>query len=100
MELCQTVYRNGKEEKLTDNLKKEILEANNNFAGSAIRVLGCAIRAQTPPASGNLPLSGETDIVGGVMFVGMVGMIDPPREEVREAIADSYKAGIKVVMIT
>jgi len=75
---------------LSDNLRQEILEQNSNFAGSAIRVLGCAICRGD---SLNRPMENST-------FVGMVGMIDPPREEVRQAIADAYTAGMKVVMIT
>lgn len=88
--LCDKLYRNGEMVELSDNLRQEILEQNSNFAGSAIRVLGCAICRGD---SLNRPMENST-------FVGMVGMIDPPREEVRQAIADAYTAGMKVVMIT
>lgn len=95
--LCNLIYRNWELIELSDKLRQEILDQNSNFAGSAIRVLGCAYQeAKT--------LKGEKakmdNTIQDAVFVGMVGMIDPPREEVRQAIADAYRAGIKVVMIT
>lgn len=78
-------------EMLTDLLKEQILEANRQLAASALRVLAFAWR--TAEAEGQ---ELETDMI----FVGLMGMIDPPRSEVRDAIRLCKSAGIRAVMIT
>lgn len=87
---------NGREEKLTDNAKKDIARANTAMAESALRVLGAAYRKidKLPAVATSETL--ERDLV----FIGMVGIIDPPREEVRAAVERCREAGIKPVMIT
>lgn len=78
---------------LTDERRAQILAQNAELAGRALRVLGLAFREQPPEVNGQFA---EHDLV----FVGLVGMIDPPREEVKAAVALCRQAGIRPVMIT
>jgi len=81
---------------LTAARRAEITRANETMAGKALRVLGCAYRDL--PA---LPrqLKGE-ELERDLTFCGLVGMIDPPRPEAREAVERCRGAGIRPVMIT
>ncbi|MCS7096209.1 MAG: cation-translocating P-type ATPase [Nitrososphaerota archaeon] len=96
LERCNKILEDGKEKKLTDEKKKEILRINEELAGKALRLLGMAYR--------KLPIvitKYDADIVEkDMVFVGLQGMIDPPREEAIEANKLCQKAGIKTVMIT
>ncbi len=90
---CSHVEINGKKRKLTKEEKKKILEKNQEFADQALRVLGFAYKELKKSDSKN-------DYEKNLVFVGLQGMIDPPREEVKKSIAKSREAGIKVIMIT
>jgi Ca2+-transporting ATPase len=83
LNLCGYYEVNGKILKLTDLQKNNFLEKNKEMASKALRVLGFAYK-----------LKNKT------IFVGLIGMIDPPRKEVKSAIKLCKKAGIKTVMIT
>jgi Ca2+-transporting ATPase len=83
---------------LTETRYREILAANDALAGRALRTLGVAFRATfdatfTPDGVGEHL---ERDLV----FAGLIGMIDPPRDEARDAVARARRAGIRPVMIT
>jgi len=86
---AKKILLNGKEIPLDEAKKNEILKANEELANQAYRVL--AVSYQT-----NLEKPQEEDLV----FVGLLGMMDPPREEVLEAIAHCREAGIQTVMVT
>ena len=83
------IYKNGEIVEISEDDRKLILENNNTFATEALRVLAIAFKQ-------NEILNNEDDLV----FVGLLGMIDPPREEAKDAIAICKKAGITVKMIT
>ena len=86
----------GKEEKkITQEEKQEILSEIQGLAKKAMRVLGLAYKI-TPASTDNL----SEDLVNDLVFVGVIGMIDPPRPQVKEAIAKARKAGIRVIMKT
>ncbi|HLG25130.1 MAG TPA: cation-transporting P-type ATPase, partial [Candidatus Nanoarchaeia archaeon] len=89
VKLCSQIEINGKTRKLTKQDIKKILDANHEFADSALRVLGFAYKKKP----GKNP---EKNLV----FAGLQGMIDPPRQDVRESIEKCEKAGIRVIMIT
>ena len=93
---CRYLLWDGKVIPLTDSLRLKIMAANEAMARSALRVLGMAYRELKPSESCEDEQSAETDLV----FVGLTGMIDPPRREVKEAIMKCRIAGIKTVMIT
>ncbi len=90
---CLAEQRHGQVEPLTEARRRDIIEANADMAGRALRVLALAYRAF--PEAGEGPYH-EQDLI----FAGLVGMIDPPREEVKEAVRKCHEAGIRPVMIT
>lgn len=90
---CNQIIINDKIEILDDKLKKKIEEINGKMANSALRVLALAMNMN----EGNYQLE---DLEDNMIFVGLVGMIDPPRLEVKESIQLCDSAGIKTVMIT
>lgn len=90
LDCCDRIYENGKVVKLTTEKKKKVLEKNSELAGGALRVIALAYKED--PA-------GE-DIESSLVFLGLQGMIDPPRSEVRQAIEDCHTAGIRVVIVT
>ncbi|PIN79454.1 calcium-translocating P-type ATPase, PMCA-type [Candidatus Woesearchaeota archaeon CG10_big_fil_rev_8_21_14_0_10_34_8] len=91
---CTKINVDGKVRKITSADKKKILEVNQEFASAALRVLGFAYKELKP--KNDYDEKDENDLV----FVGLQGMIDPPREEVKDSILKCKEAGIRVVMIT
>jgi Ca2+-transporting ATPase len=91
---CNRIYRNGQETALSSEDTKTIVAVAHEMAGDALRVLGLAYKQLKNAAVTN------DDIEKDMVFVGLVGMIDPPREEVKEAVKTCDRAGIKSVMIT
>ncbi len=96
LEKCTYLLENGEEKQLIAAERKEILRANEQMASSALRVLAMAYR-KLPPELADL---NEETVENNLVFAGLVGMIDPPREEAIEANKKCQKAGIKAVMIT
>ena len=93
---CNKVYDNGNVTTLDYPKTKLIENQNNKMADDALRVLAIAY-LDIP----NLPSKIDTETVEkNLIFIGLIGMIDPPREGVKEAVATCKKAGIKTVMIT
>jgi magnesium-transporting ATPase (P-type) len=81
---------------LDDERRREILAAVEELAGRAFRTLGTAYRP-LPGASSDEP---DPSLERELIFAGVVGMVDPPRAEARDAIHEARRAGIRVVMIT
>jgi Ca2+-transporting ATPase len=86
----------GSVEPLTPEVRARILDANDGMASEALRVLGIAFRRLDAVPAAATPDTLEADLT----FLGLVGMIDPPRDEAREAIRACREAGIRTVMIT
>ncbi len=91
---CSYIYTNSQEARLTDAEKNNILSVSHEMADDALRVLGIAYK-QLPDA-----VDTTETIEQDMVFVGLAGMIDPPREEVKQAVKLCDQAGIKSVMIT
>ncbi len=91
---CNRIYENGQERELTVADRSKILSIAQGMANDALRVLGLAYR-QLPDET-KITENIEEDMV----FIGLTGMIDPPREEVKESIRLCDQAGVKSVMIT
>lgn len=95
LDLCTMIYKNGKEMPLTPFERKKILDINESFGKEALRILAFAYR-KLPPVYKLSPEYIEKNLV----FVGLEGMIDPPRKEAYDAVLKCKTAGIKPVMIT
>jgi P-type Ca2+ transporter type 2C len=83
---------------LTAERRAQILAANEALAGEALRTLGVAFRS-LPDAAGERATFDE-DVEHDLVFLGIIGMIDPPREEARDAVARARGAGIRPILIT
>ncbi|SMB93317.1 Ca2+-transporting ATPase [Desulfonispora thiosulfatigenes DSM 11270] len=97
LERCSHVLWEGKITPLTVQLREKILSNNDYMAKQALRVLGLAFK-ELP--KGYKYEENEKEIEDNLVFVGLAGMIDPPRNEAAEAVSTCKKAGIKTVMIT
>jgi Ca2+-transporting ATPase len=94
--LCDRVMVDGEIVPMTDERREAILEANANMASDALRVLGMAYREWD-----QVPEEMDIDVIEkGMIFLGLVGMIDPPRPEVRDAVAVAKRAGLRTFMVT
>ena len=93
---CSKIALNGRIVDFNKELKEKVLSVNTKFARSALRVLSAAYKVWD-----RLPEHPDFEQVeNGMIFVGLVGMIDPPRPEVKESIAHCRQAGIETVLIT
>lgn len=90
--MCTSVWQDGKAVRMSNYEKQRILEASRQVSEDAQRVLALARKTLKSPY--------EDDVENKMCFIGFVGLMDPPREEVKDAIARCYKAGIHVAMIT
>lgn len=96
LERCDRIQINGEIKTLTKKEKNKIVEANKAMASKALRVLAVAIKDMEAVAQNSTSNNIEREMV----FVGLVGMIDPPRPEAKEAVRVCIEAGIRPVMIT
>lgn len=96
LKCCTSYLKDGKILPLDSSKKDEIIQANKNMASQALRVLSVAQRIYTNEPTDYDPSTLETDLT----FIGLTGMIDPIRPEVKDAIVECKKAGITAIMIT
>lgn len=94
LDKCDRILIEGQEKELTEERKQDILDKNEDMAEEALRVLGFTYREGVEEPFN--PENTETEMV----FVGLAGMIDPPRENIKEAIETCEGAGIDVKMVT
>ncbi|VVB98662.1 Potassium-transporting ATPase ATP-binding subunit [uncultured archaeon] len=92
LESCTHALLEGKKAKLDEKTRKQILGADAGMASKALRVLAFA-KKELRGANGD-------EAESGMIFLGLQGMIDPPRSEVAGAIAIAKQAGIRVIMLT
>ncbi|MEG0777853.1 MAG: cation-translocating P-type ATPase, partial [Oscillospiraceae bacterium] len=96
LRVCTHYLKDGKAVPMTDEAKKDILNANKSMADKALRVLAAAQRIYP-----EIPASLEpADLEKDLCFIGLCGMIDPIRPEVKAAIEECRSAGIRPIMIT
>jgi P-type Ca2+ transporter type 2C len=96
LDLCREIRLGGQAVALTDERKREVLEQNRDLASHALRVLAVAYRPLGAVPEQPRPETLEKELV----FVGLLGMIDPARPEVIEAVRVANGAGLKSVMVT
>ncbi len=96
LSLCGTIRHNGQAVELSNEVRTQIMAANDEYARNGLRVLAIATRA--------LPDGFNTFTADAVeenlTFLGLMAMMDPPRPEVASAVEKCYRAGIRIVMIT
>ena len=93
---CNSYLENGEVKEDIEEYAKTIRQHNENMAKEALRVLSCAYKEiDHKPSKEEMK-----EIENNLTFIGMVGMIDPPREEAKKAVEKCKTAGIKTVMIT
>ena len=97
LDRSEYILKGGKKVKLSKKEKEQILKTNEELAKQALRVL--AIAYKELPETENRTYD-EEDLENDLVFIGLAGMIDPPRDEAKGAIELCRKAGIKTVMIT
>ena len=90
LNLCDNYFYNNNIQKLDEKLKQEIIKHYEFMASRALRVLAVAYKKQE-----NYPQNNKN-----LIFLGLIGIIDPPRKEAKDAVKNCIKAGIKPVMIT
>jgi len=95
LERCTKILVNGKVRKITEEDRTKILKVNEAMAAQALRNLGFAFK-ELPESAKTFDEKIENDLI----FIGIMGMIDPPRAEVKDAIHLCRNAGIHVVMVT
>ncbi|NLK39642.1 MAG: calcium-translocating P-type ATPase, PMCA-type [Clostridiales bacterium] len=93
---CTHILINNKLVPLTDTEREKVMADNKRMANKALRVLACALREYNEIPASYEPDALEKDLI----FIGLVGMIDPVRPEVKSAIEECRSAGITPVMIT
>ena len=96
LEFCTSALADGAVSPLDETLRRRILASNEAMAGQALRVLAVARRTLMDEDSTFASQSVERDMT----FLGLIAMMDPPRDEVRAAMAECTDAGIRTIMIT
>ncbi|MCR4335415.1 MAG: cation-translocating P-type ATPase [archaeon] len=87
---CTHIFLNGRKKVFSHAEKEKIMKINDEMASKAIRVLGFAYK----------DILAKEDTEKEMIFIGLQGMIDPPRKEVKNALETARKAGIRVIMLT
>jgi len=102
MELCSKFVRDGQDQPLDDELRRLIMEANDNYARNGLRVLAVAVRKLTDDSGLPSNLSAYTPelVEKDMTFIGLIAMMDPPRPEVAAAVEECHHAGIRIIMVT
>jgi P-type Ca2+ transporter type 2C len=96
LQLCTSIFLNGKAVPLSNEQRAEILSVNDDYARGALRVLALA-RRDLPPRSGGYS---SENVERDLTFMGLMAMMDPPRPQVEKAIQTCREASIRIVMIT
>ncbi|RRR67383.1 MAG: cation-translocating P-type ATPase [Candidatus Viridilinea halotolerans] len=99
IERCQAEWSADGPQPLNAERRAQILATNVQLADAALRTLGVALRTLPPDALAN-PAALDEQIEQQMVFLGLIGMIDPPRPEAAAAVATAKGAGIRTVMIT
>lgn len=96
LERCSEIQQADHSDPLTNAQRQTILATNNQLAGKGLRVLGFAYK----PLNNVPPAETENSVEQGLIWLGLVDMLDAPRPEVRDAVARCQSAGIRTLMIT
>ncbi|HZL23246.1 MAG TPA: cation-transporting P-type ATPase, partial [Nitrososphaeraceae archaeon] len=97
---CNRVLKDGQFLSLTDKIKDHIILVNHKMASEGLRVLALATTNNEVPIGQILADKNTNNNNNDFLFLGLVGIIDPPRKEVKDAVSQCKTSGINVVMIT
>lgn len=102
LELCKTVFKDGKMNSITEEDVLDAMNANDRYARNGLRVLAVAYRTIRRDSELPRSLSAYTPelVEQELTFLGLMVMQDPPRPEVADAVAQCHKAKIRIIMIT
>ncbi|TKA50378.1 hypothetical protein B0A53_06275 [Rhodotorula sp. CCFEE 5036] len=103
LERCESIQVDGNRQRLTDDLRAEISETVLTYGSRGLRTLALAYVEDVDPEADHYHTESSAEYVRfeqKMVFAGLVGMLDPPRPEVRGAIAKCKTAGVRVVVIT
>ena len=103
LDRCSSIYINGKERDLDDEMREAFNNAYLELGGLGERVLGfCDFKLPADKYPMGYPFDPEeiNFPISGLRFVGLMSMIDPPRAAVPDAVSKCRSAGIKVIMVT
>lgn len=92
LERCSLILENGEIKILSSDKRKKILEIMDSMSNDALRCIAGAYK--------NIDIIQKSDLEKNLIFIGLAGMIDPPRLEVKDAVFKCIRAGIRPVMIT
>lgn len=93
---CSRYQQDGQVYPLTDGIRERIMNKNEELAGGALRVLGFAYRPLSADEHDQQPGLDENNMI----YIGMAGMMDPPKSDVEQSIREAFALGVKPVMIT
>ena len=96
LECCTHIQTGDHIHEISDQQRQQVLAENNDLAGRGLRVLGFAYRNVSQVPEDGITVEDESNLI----WVGLVGMFDAPRPEVREAVKRCREAGIRPIMIT
>ncbi len=94
--VSESILWNGKNQFLGNEMQQKVQEAVNGLASKALRTIAIAFK----PIPDNTLILSESEAEKSLTFIGIQGMIDPPRPEIKQAVKECKDAGIKTVMIT
>ncbi|MGZ5550836.1 MAG: cation-translocating P-type ATPase [Nitrososphaeraceae archaeon] len=97
---CDRVLKDGRFLPLTDKIKDHIISINHKIANDGLRVLAFATTTNNEVQIGKILTERNINNNNNFLFLGLVGIIDPPRKEVKDAVSRCKTAGINVIMIT
>ena len=100
LDRCTHEITAGKRRELTPLRRQEILSENARLAEGALRMLGVATRAVASDEPLDPENLDERTVESGLSFLGLIGMVDPPRPEVRAAVEQARAAGVRTLLIT
>lgn len=96
LERCSSIHENGTPQRLSLDKKRQIHEINEKMAAQALRVLAVAYK-EIPDSTNDFD---EKTLESDLIFLGLIGMIDPPRPEAKIAVKRAKQVGMKSIMIT
>jgi len=98
LDRSNTYLENGNEHKLTDKIRKKWLERTEELSSQGLKIIACSYK--TIKDQDTEQLKEQEDFIEDMIFIGLIGFIDPPKKDISSTLEKCRKAGIKVIMVT